>query len=101
MKVPARIALGGVPFGDVESDYHTKRDTYQAAKKDETSHEKQVAAAQHRLDRIPKTTKHHNFDRTRSNARDTLKREQRDLATAKAKRRRLEPDLPSGRGVLA
>jgi TP901 family phage tail tape measure protein len=91
MKVPARIALGGVPFGDVESDYHTKRDTYQAAKKDETSHEKQVAAAQHRLDRIPKTTKHHNFDRTRSNARDTLKREQRDLAAAKAKRRRLEP----------
>jgi TP901 family phage tail tape measure protein len=89
--VPARIALGGVPFADVEDDYQRQRDAYQAAKKDEASHVGQRDAAQHRLDRVPKTTKHHNYDRQRANARDTLRREERELTAARSKRRRLEP----------
>lgn len=50
-EVPERVALGGVPFDDVEADYKERRDSFQNAKKDVESSEEKLSDLRTRLGR--------------------------------------------------
>lgn len=76
-EVPERIALGGVPFEDVEADYKQARESYQAARKDVKQSEEALSDLRTRLRRA-KT------DSARRSARQAIRDEEKRLRGRRA-----------------
>lgn len=91
LPVPARIAEGGVDFTAVSQDHTRIHGDYASAVKERKQAHDKWQAAQHRLNRIPANSQGHNYDRSRSNARDAVKTALKELSAAKAKEARLKP----------